>query len=570
MQVGFDDFGKVIANNLNFVDKTLFIKEVLDNKNTEVSVITRPRRFGKTFNMSMLHYFLAPEVNQKKTEKLFDGLKISTIDNCSYVQHQGKFPVVFISFKGINASSYDLIYSQLYTLIINVFNEHSYLEKSDKLTESDKEKFQSILDKQADNAVVEDSLRFLTSLLFKYFGIKPWLLIDEYDTPIQSGYSNNYYDEIINLMRRVLGAALKTNQYLERAVITGILRVAKESIFSDLNNVKVYSLLHPKYGQYFGFTEEEVADLLKQAGLEERASDIKRWYNGYLFGNTVVYNPWSIANCIQENGKLQPYWANTSENTLIKKLLIQSPALFKEQFECLLQDQPIEKIVDDSMVFEDLENNTAAVWNLLIMTGYLKATTIAETEQGTKCQVEIPNIEIRSLYRKIIEQWLGNGRGVEWYNQFLEFLLHGNIEKFSESLEQVLIQTISVHDTAKKPEVFFHGFMLGLTASLSKKEYEIKSNQESGYGRYDIAILPKDISKSAVILELKSITPPKVPKKSLDRVLDSLLTREAQKALEQIDKQQYVVGVKQRGFADVIKIGLAFCGKNFKVLGSRR
>ena len=569
MQVGFDDFGKVRANGLAFVDKTLFIKDVLDNKGTEVSVITRPRRFGKTFNLSTLHYFLASEVNQQKTENLFDGLKISTADNGSYMQHQGKQPVVFISFKGISSGSYDLTYSQLSTLIINVFNEHNYLGQSDKLTKSDKETFQSILSKQADRAVIEDSLRFLTSILFKHFGIKPWLLIDEYDTPIQSGYLDNYYDKIVNLIRGMLGAALKTNPYFERAIITGILRVAKESIFSGLNNLKVYSLLHPKYGQYFGFTEEEVASLLKQARLEEKAEDIKRWYNGYRFGNTTVYNPWSIANCIQESGELKPYWANTSENALIKDLLIQSPVSFKKQFECLLQDQPIEKIIDENMVFGDLKKNPSAVWNLLIMTGYLKATAVVETEQGTECQIEIPNIEIRSLYRKIIEQWLGSGKDVEWYNQFLEFLLHGEVEKFSESLEQVLIQTISVHDTAKQPEAFFHGFMLGLTASLSKNDHEIKSNRESGYGRYDIAILPKDISKPAIVLELKSMTSPKVPKKNLAKVLDSLLDREAQKALGQINKQQYVAEIVQRGFVNIIKIGLAFCGKNFKVVSEK-
>jgi len=565
MQVGFDDFGKVRSNDLNFVDKTLFIKEVLDNKGTEVSIITRPRRFGKTFNLSTLHYFLASEVDQQKTEKLFSGLEISAVDNGSYMRFQGKYPVVFVSFKGINSENYDLAYSKLCTLIANVFNGHNYLKQSSKLSESDKEKLQNILSKQADRAVIEDSLHFLTSILFKHYGIKPWLLIDEYDTPIQAGYSNNYYKEIIGLMRGMFGAALKTNPYLERAVITGILRVAKESIFSDLNNPKVYSLLHPKYSQYFGFTEEEVASLLKQAGLEKKAEDVKQWYNGYCFGNTVVYNPWSITNYIQENGILKPYWANTSENTLIKDLLIKSQAKFKEHFESLLQGQPIEKIIDEHIVFGYLDKNSSAVWNLLVMTGYLKVTAIAETAQGTKCKVEIPNIEIRNLYRNIIEQWLGNGQGVDWYNEFLEFLLRGDVEKFAESLEQVLMQTISFHDAAKQPEAFFHGFMLGLTASLNKQEYEIKSNRESGLGRYDIAIIPKDISRAAIILEIKSLAPPKVPKRKLPEVLDSLLTKESEKALEQINHNQYTTDLVQRGVRNIVKIGLAFSGKDFRI-----
>lgn len=294
LPIGFDDFGKVKINNISFVDKTLFLKEILDNKNTEVSIITRPRRFGKTFNLSTLHYFLATEVNHQKTQGLFDGLKIAGVDNGAYMNHQGKYPVVFISFKGIESKNYDLTYNKLCTLIANVFDIHNYLKKSDKLSERDLQVFQLILDKKADRAEVENSLYFLSSILCKHYGVKPWLLIDEYDTPIQSGYLHGYYEEIIGLMRGILGTALKTNPYFERAVITGILRVAKESIFSGLNNVKVYSLLQSDYSQHFGFTEIEVNELLRQAKLIDKEADIKRWYNGYVFGNTTVYNPWSI------------------------------------------------------------------------------------------------------------------------------------------------------------------------------------------------------------------------------------------------------------------------------------
>ena len=565
LQIGYDDFGKVRSNDLVFVDKTLFIKDILDNKSAEVSVITRPRRFGKTFNLSTLHYFLAPEVNKQTTANLFNGLKISTADNGSYMQYQGKFPVVCVSFKNVQDASFKGVLKKLQLMMRGLYRTHRYLINSKELEQDEKKLIKQFLVDDVDDQTLEESLQMLCEFLYKHTGKKVFLLIDEYDTPIQNGYIKGYYNEIINFMRGMLGAALKSNPYLERAVITGILRIAKESIFSDLNNLKTYSVLHPKYSQYFGFTEEEVMELLKQFGLEEMAEDIRLWYNGYCFGDTIVYNPWSIANCIQEGGKLRPYWANTSENTLIKNLLIKSTASFKEQFESLLQKQPLKQIIDDSMVFGDLEQDQTTAWSLLIMAGYLKAIPIADTQQGTECDLEIPNIEIRSLYRKIIERWLGNGREVKWYNQFLEFLLRGDVARFAECLEQVLIQTISVHDTAKQPEAFFHGFMLGLTASLSPSEYEIKSNRESGAGRYDIAILPKDISKQAIILELKSIISPVSSNKNLAKELDSLLIREAQKALEQIKQKQYIAEMQHRGFTKIIKIGLAFSGKNFSV-----
>ena len=565
LQIGYDDFGKVRVNGLTFVDKTLFIKDILDSRSTEVSVITRPRRFGKTFNLSTLHYFLASEVNNQKTATLFDGLKISTVDDGSYMQYQGKFPVVFVSFKNAQDESIEDVLKKLQLTIQELYRKHRYLINSNELEQDEKKLIQRFLMDDIDKTLLEVSLKILCEFLAKHTKKKVFLLIDEYDTPIQAGYAKGYYNEIINFMRGMLGVALKGNPYLERAVITGVLRVAKESIFSDLNNLKVYTVLHPKYSQYFGFTEEEVMDLLKQFDLEERADDIRLWYNGYCFGNTIVYNPWSIANCIQEKGKLKSYWVNTSENTLIKTLLIRSTESFKEQFENLLQNQPLKQIIDDSMVFEDLEQDQTTAWNLLVMAGYLKAIPTIDTQQGTECDLKIPNIEIRSLYRKIVEQWLGNGQGVKWYNQFLEFLLQGDVARFAQCLEQVLIQTVSVHDTARQPEAFFHGFMLGLTASLSPKEYEIKSNRESGVGRYDIAILPKDIAKPAIILELKSIVPSGLSQKNFAQELDSLLLREAQKALEQIKQKQYVAEMRQRGFAKIVKIGLAFSGKSIQV-----
>jgi hypothetical protein len=531
----------------------------------EVSVIARPRRFGKTFNLSTLHHFLAPEVNQQKTEKLFDGLKIATVDDGSYMQYHGKYPVIFVSFKSIKSENYTLAYDQLFELIVETYNNHRYLKQSDKLSEDSKKLFAIILDRKASKAQIEKSLQTLTSCLFEHHGVKPWLLIDEYDTPIQSGYLNNYYEEVINLIRGMFGAALKTNPYLDRAVITGILRVAKESLFSGLNNVVVYSLLQPEYSEYFGFTEKEVSELLEQANLSDKESDIRKWYNGYVFGGTTVYNPWSIANYLNKKGVLQPYWVNTSDNLLIQILITKANPEAKEQFELLLQDKTITKIIDENMVFGDLQNNNQAAWSLLVMSGYLKVVISTLAEGITKCELAIPNFEVRILYRSIIENWLGNGHGMEWYQSFLSDLLNGNIEKFTLNFGQILAQTISVHDVAHNPEAFYHGFMLGLAAGLDQKQYELKSNRESGSGRYDIAIIPKNILKPAIILEIKSVVPPKLPKRKLPEFLDTVLVKEAQNALEQINRNQYTLELVQRGIVNVVKIGLAVSGKNFRV-----
>ena len=558
LPIGYDNFREVIENQLDFVDKSLFIEDILADKATKAAVFTRPRRFGKTLNLSMLHHFLAGTVDGQSTAGLFKGLHIAQrADLCA--QHQGKYPVVFITFKDIKAASFEDACAGLANLMSRTYTEHVDLLSSEKLFSHQKKVFETILEQRATKADLQSALLNLTQVLHQHHGVKPWLLIDEYDTPIQASYVQGHYDPMIELMRGLFGSALKTNPHLERAVMTGILRVAKESLFSGVNNLQVYSLLRPQYAEYFGFTEPEVAELLKKAQLEERAEAIKQWYNGYQVGSATLYNPWSMASCIREKGELIPYWINTSDNKLIRDLLVKSSAGFKEQFELLLQGKSVEKLIDENIVFGDLQTNESAVWSLLLMTGYLKVVSKRSTEQGVWYSLEIPNQEVRRLYRKIIEEWLANGHGLEWYNAFLGHLLTGDLVEFEREFTQLMEETASVHDMSRDPEAFYQGFMLGLTASLSRSEhYELESNRESGYGRFDYLIFSRDKNKLSVLLEFKRVKAVKDPEK-----LMANLKKAAAEALVQIDKNHYMAVASQRGCERVLKIGLAFSGKRF-------
>jgi hypothetical protein len=565
LPIGYDNFRALIDNQLEFVDKSLFIQEIIDDVATQAAVITRPRRFGKTLNLSMLHLFLSSEVNSQSTKELFNGLKIA--ENKAFcAKHQGQYPVIFVTFKDIKNENYKEAYAKLCELMSRIYTEHCYLLSSSKLLSHQKKVFESVLEEKASDAHMSSALLNLTHALYLYHGVRPWLLMDEYDTPIQASYVHGYYDLMIHLMRSLFGSVLKTNPYLYRAVITGILRVAKESLFSGINNLEAYSLLRSEYSQYFGFTEEEMDYLLKKADLVNHSKEIKDWYNGYQVGDTVVYNPWSVANCIKRKGELQPYWVNTSDNQLIRNTLVRSSMGFKEQFELLLQDKPIEQLIDENTVFGDLAVNESAAWSLLLMAGYLKVISQRRTEQGLWCRLAIPNKEVKNLYRQIIEEWLSNGHGIAWYNQFLTHLLTGNIELFEQELKEVMEQTVSSHDTGRNPEAFYHGLMVGLTASLYHSDhYEIQSNKESGYGRYDYIIFAHDKSKPTLLLEFKKVS----AKDKEPEQLDSLLAQAAQEALDQIDQKHYVAEAKQRGSTHILKIGLAFSGKRFKIKYAR-
>lgn len=550
LMIGEDNFGAAVTRQIDFVDKTYFIKEILDNDFITASVITRPRRFGKTFNMSTLHHFLASVVYGLKTKGMFDNLAIAQYGP-KYMDQQGKYPVVFVSFKSVSDGGFEKAYSKMQVLLSQVYREHEYLLSSDKLSSNDKEMFEIILKRESgDSSLLESALLDLCSYLYRHHGVKPWLLIDEYDTPIQSGYFHNYYEEIINLMRGILGNALKGNSYLHRAVITGILRISKESLFSGVNNLKIFSLLNLEYASCFGFTESEVDQALRKANLGHLSKEIKSWYNSYHIGNQQIYNPWSLANCINEKGLLQPYWVNTSSNDLIKTAMATADATVKQDFEVLLMGKPIQALITENMVFGDLDNNSDALWSLLLFSGYLTVLEKNQREGEYTYLLQAPNQEVACLYKNVIRGWFNAPLGRQRYRTFLAYLTEGKHSDFFIVLKSFLQESISYFDAkGKHPEKFYHGFVLGLIVSLSDT-HTIKSNKESGAGRYDIMVIPKDRTELGLIIEFK------VAQKNTS------LEESAREALEQINRLDYEAELRSEGIKSSLKIGLAFKDKD--------
>jgi len=563
LPIGIDDFQELASGEFEFVDKSLFIKEVLAD--AKAILITRPRRFGKTLNMSMLRYFF--DINSTAAN-LFENLKISK-EKELIEKHQGQYPVIYLTFKDIKESTYEVAYQKIVEAIQAIYVEFkSVLLSSDKVDDFYKNKINAILDGQAPQSTIENSILSLSKCLHDHYGKQVCILIDEYDTPIQEGYLNNYYPKMVRLFRNLFGAALKGNPYLFKAVLTGILRVSKESMFSELNNLRVYSVLNEKYGDYFGFTEGEVSGLLAKSNLQTQSQakleEIRSWYNGYQFGHHRIYNPWSIVNCMMDKGVCSLYWVNTSSNDLIKQLLLKSSEHFKAEFELLFSGQTVAHFIDEHIAFSALHANEAAVWSLFLLAGYLTVDSLEQTDEGPICQLRIPNREIRGLYRQIIGNWLAGQYDIPWYNDFINTLLDGNMLEFENRLKQMLEQIISVHDLSFAPESFYHGLMLGLTASVcGRKGYELKSNRESGYGRYDYLILSHLKNKPTILFEFKKIN---ISKKKSTKEIKNLLEKSAKEALEQIDSLSYLAEAQSQGATNILKIGLAFSGKRFALV----
>ena len=553
LPIGLSDFKEIIEYDYYYFDKTKFIENILED-GSKVKLFTRPRRFGKTLNMSMLKYFFDVK-NKDENKKLFEGLNISKSE---YFEKQGEFPVISISFKNYNKNDWESGFKSIKSTISDIYAKFEYL--MEHLNKRDLKKFEDIwLEK--DEGDWERSLLNLTKYVFDYYGKKVIILIDEYDQPIINSYIKGYYSETIDFFKSFYGSVLKDNEYLEMSVITGILRVAKENIFSGLNNLEVHTILDSEFTEYFGIMEDEVEEALKDFNLEYELEDVQKWYNGYLFGDTKVYNPWSIINFLKK-GRLRPYWVNTSGNELIKLYLRKLKNEIFDDFSQLLNKKSISKRINDNMIFENLEANFSKnIWNLFFHSGYL---TLAEEydENRNDVSLKIPNEEILRMFSEMfIDLYFEN------YDIFLEVteaLKKGDAEKFKRELNKILLENVGIFDVGGiYKEQFYHGFMLGLVIML-KNEYEISSNNFAGKGRYDLLLKPKNIEKrkEGIILELKIVNS---SQKLSENEIQKELEKECDIALKQIEEKKYSSVLKNAGIDNILKIGLAFFGKEVEV-----
>ena len=554
LPIGVSNFKDIIEKNYYYFDKTKFIENILED-GSQVKLFTRPRRFGKTLNMSMLKYFFDVK-NKDENRKLFEGMNISKSE---YFDMQGNFPVISVSFKKYQEKDWKNGFDMIKDIISGLYDEFEFVKE--KLSARKKKKFDSILMEEANLANWKNSLADLSNYLYDFYGKKVIVLIDEYDQPIINSYIEGYYDETIDFFKSFYGAVLKDNEYLEMGVMTGILRVAKENIFSGLNNVKVHSILNERFTEYFGVLENEVETALKDFGLEYDLSDVQKWYNGYLFGETKVYNPWSIINFLDEK-KLGAYWVNTSENSLIKLYLQKMKKEIFDDFSKLLNEENISKIINDNVTFGNLEANFEKnFWNLFFHSGYL---TLAEKYDAMKkvVSVKIPNKEILEMFSDMFIEVYFKNTGI--FLDMTDALTNGDISNFKKYLKEILLENTGIFDVSGTyKEQFYHGLMLGLILTL-KNEYEITSNNFAGKGRYDLLLKPKNIleGKEGIIIELKIINE---VKNLNDNKIHEKLEKECEVALKQIDEKGYSSVLKNAGIEKVLKIGIAFLGKEFEV-----
>ena len=554
LPVGISDFKDVIENNYYYFDKTKFIENILED-GSKVKLFTRPRRFGKTLNISMLKYFFNVK-NKYENKKLFENLEISKSE---YFKKQGNYPVISISFRNYDEENWDDGLKTIKGILKRVYSEYKFL--TEKMDDIEIEEFNSVR-RGLDSVEWEASLINLSKYLYEYYGEKVVVLIDEYDQPIIDSYVKGYYDKAISFFKSFYGLVLKDNEYLEMGVMTGILRVAKENIFSGLNNIKVHSILNKRFTEYFGVLENEVEKALKDFGLEYNLKDVQKWYNGYLFGNTQVYNPWSIINFLDEK-RLGSYWVNTSGNSLIQLYLQKLKEDIFDEFSKLLNKEKIFEVINESMTFGNLEVDFEKnIWNLFFHSGYL---TLAEEydENEEETYLKIPNEEILRMFSKMfIEVYFGNSNN---FSKLTNALKNGNIEKFKAELNKILLENVGIFDISGiYKEQFYHGLMLGLILKL-RNEYEVSSNGFAGKGRYDLLLKPKNIlkQKEGIIIELKAVNIDSV-KLSLEKIHEKL-ENECEIALKQIDEKEYISVLRNAGIDEVLKIGIAFFGKEFEI-----
>ena len=552
--IGKQDFEKVRKENTFYIDKTKFIREWWESED-DVTLITRPRRFGKTLNMSMLEKFFSVQFAGRAD--LFCGLAIW--EDEKYRRLQGTYPVLFISFADVKETTYIQTKKKICRIIKALYNKYDFLLENDLLNESEKNDFLNISVDMEDNEA-SYSLKALSDYLLRYYKKKVIILLDEYDTPMQEAYVNGYWDELVSFTRSLFNATFKTNPYLERAIMTGITRVSKESIFSDLNNLQVITTTSGKYMDCFGFTEEDVFAAIDEYGLSEKRQEVKKWYDGFTFGKQKdIYNPWSILNYLDKR-QIGTYWANSSSNSLAGKLIREGSRNVKESFEFLLQGKSIIMELDEQIIYDQLGEDESAIWSLLLASGYLKvknrstyATEFGEWKQ--EYELELTNFEVGAMFRQMIRKWFSRSAG--GYNDFIKALLLDDVKGMNVYMNKVAMATFSYFDTGKSPseeapERFYHGFVLGLMVEMADR-YVLTSNRESGFGRYDVMLEPRRSGDVGIIMEFKV----------QDRTEEKELSDTANAALKQIKEKEYESVLIEKGiFKEKIRsYGFAFCGK---------
>jgi len=544
--VGIENFEDIIKDNYYYVDKSMLIEDILVNR-AAVTLFTRPRRFGKTLNMSMIKYFFDVR-NKDENRKLFEGLKIF---GSEYMKEQGKYPVIFVSLKDLRGDTWEDTFENLKSFISDLYAE--FEDMREIMNKRDKIKFDKIFYEE-EKGDYETSLKLLSNYIYKYYGKKVIILIDEYDAPIINAFDKGYYNEAINFFQVFYSSALKTNDSLKYGILTGITRIIKEGIFSGLNNLKVDTILNKKYSEYFGLLESEVIKMLDYFEMKYKIEEVKEWYNGYIFGDKRVYNPWSIINYV-DNGEIKAYWANVSGNTLLENMLDQAGEDVYTDLKRFTDGESIEKYISDGTTIKSLLSNDDEIWQLFLYSGYLtkakEQIEIDETLEYTNIyNLKIPNKEIRKYFGNM---FLNRFFGTELKTSILiKALESGDIKKFEKTLGEIMVNMLSHFDLDSEMEKIYQVFMIGLVGFLMGK-YEIISNNESGYGRYDLAMIPIKSNEKAYLMEFK------ISK------TENRMTLKAEEALKQIDEKKYDTRLKARGIKNILKIGIAFYGKKVKV-----
>ena len=548
LPIGVEDFKRLVDNGYYFVDKTLMIKELLENKET-VNLFTRPRRFGKTLNMSMLQRFF--EATEKSNAYLFDGLKIAAYPE--YMAYQGQYPVISISLKSMKRASYQEAYFEYVKLLSDEFERHEIILQSDAVSEEDKLEFQKIKKRIAEPKEYNSAVKLLSKCLQKVYQKNVIILIDEYDVPLENAYHEGFYDDMTNLVRSCFESALKTNPSLEFAVLTGCLRVSRESIFTGLNNLKTYSITKNKFSQYFGFTQAEMQEILQTFSLEQYAGTIAKWYDGYRFGLTEIYNPWSVLNCIDsylQNDMVacEPYWSNTSSNRIVKRLIEESNERTKSMVEELINGTPIHTQIFEDVTYGTIDVNQDYIWSFLLFTGYLKIISCETIGDETYYDMVIPNVEIKSIYKNTIRSWFIDHINRDSRTDILESVIHADAEKLEDLLCTWLTNTISCFD---EQENYYHGFVTGLVSGFNG--YMVVSNRESGNGRFDLVVKQRSRWHHAAILEFKVVEK------------YNQMTKACEDALKQIEEKDYEASLRDEQYENIAKLGICFCQKRCRV-----